>query len=197
MRSFFGKYLIPFIVLVSFQAIIIVVVILDVFRGSNDILSAIFDFFSGWSSGLTLFNFIADTAAVISGVVICLVAALFFIRIRRIIRSHAFNKVHKWSQNAVVILAQYREDRSEADYQSGWFDDLRIALLSISADSGHMLFVARILGGELGAKIKKAVSSLEVLEEKTQREDRSVFKDLQYLQHDLADVMIDVFESSR
>ena len=197
MRSFFGKYLIPFIVLVSFQAIIIVVVIVDIFRDSNDILSAIFDFFGGWSLCLTLFYFIADTSAFISSVVICLVMALLFIRVRRIARSHAFNRAHKWSQNAVVILAQYRENRSEADYQSGRFDDLRIALLSISADSSHMLFDARILGGELGAKIKKAVSSLKTLEEKTHLEDRTVFNDLQHLQHDLADVMIYIFESSR
>jgi hypothetical protein len=189
MKSLFGKRLPYFLALLIIEVIVIIVLVIWIFKG------AIYDFVSKSSIAFHILDFIANWAGAISGVIVLAALFLLFISFRKFQRRRAINRLHNWARNAVVILAQYRQQSGhEADSPAGQFEEARALLEKLTDKASLALADARNLGGEIYDRTRETIDGLRAIEAKLADEDESLFDDLQALQHDFADVMILAFE---
>ncbi len=193
MKAMFGKRFPYFIALLTFEFIVILIIVVWTFRGSEGFFRSIYDFIARSSVALSVFNFIWDFAEAISGVVVLAALALLFISFKRFQRGRAVNRLHAWARNGVVALAQYRQ-QTTGDSSAARYFDVRVLVDKLVANSKLALEDARILGGEINTRARKTVAGLAAVQLKVEAEDPSLFDDLQDLQHEFADVMILAFE---
>jgi hypothetical protein len=188
MKSLFGKRLPYFLALVIIDVVVIIISVLWSFQG-------VYDFFSKIPAAFHFFNFIADWAGAISGVVVLAALALLFISFRKFQRRRAIHRLHNWARNAVVILAQYRQrSASVADSPAERYEGAKVLLEKLMAKASLALADARNLSGEIYDRTRETIDGLRAMEAKLASGDESLFDDLQTLQHDFADVMILAFE---
>jgi hypothetical protein len=194
MREIFNKHTNAFLALLVFQILIIIVVLVVTFHDSGP-----FGFFYrivSKSPGLLgTFNTITDFSAAISGFVVCTALVILLLNVRRHQRDRAIIRLHNWARNGVVLLAQYRQENAEAvEHQSGGFDGVKDLVDKLNNNANTVMTDARILSGELKGRIGMTIGMLHDIEMKLVKNDKSLFEDLQGLQHDMADIMIRAFE---
>jgi hypothetical protein len=103
--------------------------------------------------------------------------------------------LHNWARNGVVILAQYRQESTgTGESRADRYEEVRIMIDKLIANSSFSLGDARALRGEINDKTRRTVEALHAIRKKLKNEDESLFDDLQVLRHDFADVMILAFE---
>jgi hypothetical protein len=176
MKEIFNKQVNAFLALLIFQILIIFVVVVETFQDLGGPIHSFYKLISKSPGLLGIFHF----------------------NLRKYQRDRAIIRLHNWARNGVVVLAQYRQENADtADSQEENFDGVKAILDKMNANLRLVIADARILGGELNEKIKKAIGVLQVMEVKLVNNDKSLFADLQDLQHDLADIMIRAFEFFR
>lgn len=195
MREIFGKQVNAFLALLIFQILVIFVVVVETFGNSGGPIQSLYRLI-GKSPGLAgMFETITDYSSAISGLVVCAALLILLFNLRKYQRDRAIIRLHNWARNGVVVLAQYRQENADAlEHNPGNFDGVKNILDKMNSGIRVVISDARILGGELGEKIQKAIGVLGTVEEKLGNRDNSLFEDLQDLQHDLADIMIRAFE---
>jgi hypothetical protein len=195
MRSVFGKYLALCFTGIILEAIILIVVLIQTFR-FNSISHSLFRIIMSWKISLGIFSFIVDWAEILSVLAVCLVLIAFFANFRKYRKSRALSRLHEWAKNAVLTLADYRqEDTSLGDPPLEGYEEIRALMDKLKARCHLVLADAQVLGGELDAVTKRAVHTIFTIDEKVRKQDESVFEDIRPLQHYLAEVMIATFES--
>jgi len=193
MKAMFGRRLPYFIALLTFEFIVILIIVVWTFRGSEGFFRSIYEFFAGNAVVLSVFDFIWNYAELISGVVVLAALLLLYISFRKFQRGRAVNRIHSWARNSVVALAQYRQ-KTANDMPAAGYGSARVLIGKLADSSKLALDDARIMGGEINARVRKTVERLRAVEQKLDAEDASLFDDLQDLQQDFADVMILAFE---
>ena len=198
MKEIFNKQVNAFLALLIFQILIIFVVVVETFQDLGGPIHSFYKLISKSPGLLGIFQTITDFSAAISGFVVCIALVILLFNLRKYQRDRAIIRLHNWARNGVVVLAQYRQENADtADSQEENFDGVKAILDKMNANLRLVIADARILGGELNEKIKKAIGVLQVMEVKLVNNDKSLFADLQDLQHDLADIMIRAFEFFR
>jgi len=194
MKAMFGKRFPYFIALLAFEFIIILIIIVWTFRGTEGFFRSIYDLIAQSSVALSIFEFIWDYAEAISGVVVLAALVLLFLSFKRFQRGRAVDRLHSWARNGVVALAQYRQ-QTIGDSSAARYWDVKVLVDKLVAGSKPALEDAGVLGGEINTKARKTIAGLAAVQLKVAAEDPSLFDDLQDLQHEFADVMILAFES--
>ena len=190
----FGKLLPYFLALVVIEIIVILILIVWIFNDAG-FLASIYNFIGNSSIAFDFFNFIADWAEAISGVVVLGALVIVFISFKKFQRSRSVNRLHNWARNGVVLLAQYRQaSPGEDDSAAERYAEATVLLDKLMATSSMALSDARNLGGEINARTIRTVDEVRAIKVKLAKEDESLFEDLPALQHDFADVMIIAFE---
>lgn len=196
MRWVFGKYLALFLAGIIIQVIVIITVLIKTFGYTNDLARWLFDIINNWTVSLYIFRFIADWAAVLSALAVCLVFLTLLADFRKYRRNRSLGRLHNWAKNAVLTLAEYRwGDSGLQDSPLGRYEEIRTLVDRLKANCRAVLADAQVLGGELDANTQEAVSILFTVDEKVEKQDASAFEDLRTLRHNLADIMISAFES--
>ena len=195
MKSIFGKYLFLCFIGIIIEVIVLIVVLIQTFRLTNDLAVSIFDFINNQAIILDVFNFIVNWAVTLSFIAVGLILVAFFINFKKYRRNRALNRVHDWAKNAILLLADYRQrDSGLQDSPLARNEGTRVLTDALKAHGRTILANAHSLGGELDTKTKKAVHTLFDIDEKLEKNDESAYEDLRTLQHDLADVMMATFE---
>jgi hypothetical protein len=195
MKEIFNKHVNAFLALLAFQILIIIVVVVVTFSDAGGPISALYRLVSKSPGFLGIFNTITDWSAAISGFVVCTALVILLLNLRKHQRDRAIIRLHSWARNGVVVLAQYRQENAEAaEHQSGNFDGVKPVLDKLNHNMNLAMNDARILGGELNDRLKKTFRIMHAIEDKLGNHDKSLFEDLQSLQHDLAGIMIRAFE---
>jgi hypothetical protein len=195
MRAILRKWLPFFLAIIVFQVIIIIIVVIWIFKDASGFFRSIYDIISKSPVALDVFNFMADYAEFFSGLVVCIALVIILVNLKRYNRDLAVNRLHNWARNGVVILAQYRQEKTGAgDSPMDRYEGVRVLVDKLITNSKLALTNARYLRGEVNEKTRRTVEEIHVVREKLANEDNSLFDDLQVLQHDFADVMILAFE---
>jgi hypothetical protein len=192
-KALFGKRLPYFIALLVLELLVIFIIVIWTFRGTDGVFRSVYDFLSGNRVVLNIFEFIWNYAEALSGIIVLVALLLLFISFMKYRRERAVNRLHSWARNSVVVLAQYHQ-QSAADPPAGWYIEVKAVLDKLTDGSRLALDDARVMGGEINARTRKTVEGLRAVREKLAAEDASLYDDLQDLQHDFADVMILAFE---
>jgi hypothetical protein len=195
MKEIFGKQVNAFLALLIFQIFIIFVVVVETFQSSGGPVQSLYGLISKSQALAGVFSTITDYSSAISGLVVCAALAILLFNLRKYQRDRAVIRLHNWARNGVVVLAQYRQENTDAvDLHPESFDGVKNILDKMNSGIRVVITDARILGGELSENIHKTIGMLHTIEDKLRNKDDSLFEDLQDLQHDLADIMIRAFE---
>jgi len=188
MKSMFGKWLPYFLALVIIEVIVVIISVLWSLQG-------VYDFISKSPAAFHILDFMAHWASAISGVIVLAALALLFISFKKFQRRRAVNRLHNWARNAVVILAQYRQQSAgEADSLEERYENVKVLLEKLMVKASVTLADARNFRGEIYDRTRETIGELRTVEAKLASKDESLFDDLQNLQHNFADVMILAFE---
>lgn len=188
----FQKYLVAFWVLVGLQVIVILTVIIHALMPGSPWL---FEIVNKWSVFRGVFTFVANQAEIISIIIVVLALALLYLSFRKRDRGPTRNRLHDWATDAVVTLSQYRQQRSQQDFDQENFEELHTILIQLAENSRNIASDARVFDSELRERIKTAIDLLQECVKKSGDKDISVFADTQFLQLKLTDIMLSTYQS--
>jgi len=195
MKSLLGKYFYPCLAGIILEVIVLFVVLVNVYRISNNLADSIYGFFISNTVLQSIVDFISDWAIILGIIPFLAILALFLSDIRKSRRNRALSRIHDWAQNAVLILSDYRQrDSSLQESPSVRYEGIKVLLDVLKQHSSTALTEAKVIGGELEAKTQEAIRRIITVDEKVDKHDESAYDDLQIIQHELAGVMMSTFE---
>ena len=195
MKSLLGKYFYPCLIGIILEVLILFVVLVQNFRSVNDLADSIYAFFSRNTVIQSIFGFLSDWSILISIIPVFTILLLFLTDIRKDRRNRALGRIHDWAQNAILLLADYRQrDNILQQSPALRYEGTKVLMDALKKHSVATPEDARVVGGRLKTETRKAIYTFNTIDEKISNNDDSAYDDLRTLQHDLAYVMMSTFE---
>lgn len=195
MKSLLGKYFYPCLISIIIEIIVVFVVLIEFYSISNGSADSIYSFFIGNEILRSIFVFVSDWAIILAILPFIVILSMFIADIRKARRRRALNRIHDWAQNTVLILSDYRQrDSSLQKSPLVRYEGIKMLMGILKQHSGHIIIEAKTVNSTLESRTQEVIRKYDILGEKIDNHDESVYNDLKVLQHDLASIMMSTFE---
>ena len=195
MKSLLGKYFYPCLISIIIEIIVVFVVLIEFYSISNGSADSIYSFFIGNEILRSIFVFVSDWAIILAILPFIVILSMFITDIRKARRRRALNRIHDWAQNTVLILSDYRQrDSSLQKSPLVRYEGIKMLMGILKQHSGHIIIEAKTVNSTLESRTQEVIRKYDILGEKIDNHDESVYNDLKVLQHDLASIMMSTFE---
>jgi hypothetical protein len=195
MKSLLGKYFYPCLISIIIEIIVVFVVLIEFYSISNGLADSIHSLFIGNEILRSIFVFVSDWAIILAILPFIVILSMFITDIRKARRRRALNRIHDWAQNTVLILSDYRQrDSSLQKSPLVRYEGIKMLMGILKQHSGHIIIEAKTVNSTLESRTQEVIRKYDILGEKIDNHDESVYNDLKVLQHDLAGIMMSTFE---
>ena len=195
MKSLLGKYFYPCLISIIIEIIVVFVVLIEFYSISNGLADSIHSLFIGNEILRSIFVFVSDWAIILAILPFIVILSMFIADIRKARRRRALNRIHDWAQNTVLILSDYRQrDSSLQKSPLVRYEGIKMLMGILKQHSGHIIIEAKTVNSTLESRTQEVIRKYDILGEKIDNHDESVYNDLKVLQHDLASIMMSTFE---
>jgi hypothetical protein len=195
MKSLLGKYFYPCLISIIIEIIVVFVVLIEFYSISNGLADSIHSLFIGNEILRSIFVFVSDWAIILAILPFIVILSMFITDIRKARRRRALNRIHDWAQNTVLILSDYRQrDSSLQKSPLVRYEGIKMLMGILKQHSGPIILEAKTVNSTLESRTQEVIRKYDILGEKIDNHDESVYNDLKVLQHDLAGIMMSTFE---